>query len=152
MACNICWCGSVETPIWNVMREMPPRLQSTPKDLLRDRFSITDQQCASGSALGVELSARGGWPATFLSNFGKGVRIARIEYFRGFFRGVREKANGVKTYSKLLGGMTSPAPRRRCWGSNKTEENRPRANRSGIISKSSPQDVRLRAQRVASIA
>ncbi len=86
------------------------------KDLLRDRFSIADQQCASGSALGVELSARGGWPATFLSNFGKGVRIARIEYFRGFVRGVTEKANGVKTYSKLLGGMTSPAPRRRVLG------------------------------------
>src|SRR5258708_3878858 len=81
------------------------------KDLLRDRFSIADQQCASGSALGVELSARGGRPATFLSNFRKGGRIARIEYFLGLFRGVREKANGVKTYSKWLGGMTSPAPR-----------------------------------------
>src|SRR5882762_927966 len=29
MACNIVWCGSVETPIWNVMREMPPRTSFT---------------------------------------------------------------------------------------------------------------------------
>jgi hypothetical protein len=25
IASNIFWCGSVETPIWNVTRELPPR-------------------------------------------------------------------------------------------------------------------------------
>ena len=29
MARNIFRCGSVETPIWNVMREMPPRVSFT---------------------------------------------------------------------------------------------------------------------------
>ena len=29
MARNICSCGSVETPIWNVTREMPPRTSFT---------------------------------------------------------------------------------------------------------------------------
>src|ERR1700730_1145390 len=29
MASNIFWCGRVETPIWNVMREMPPRTSFT---------------------------------------------------------------------------------------------------------------------------
>jgi hypothetical protein len=29
MASNIFWCGSVETPIWNVTREMPPRTSFT---------------------------------------------------------------------------------------------------------------------------
>src|ERR1700687_312992 len=29
MACSIFWCGSVETPIWNVTREMPPRTSFT---------------------------------------------------------------------------------------------------------------------------
>jgi len=44
-------------------------------------------------------------PAAFLADFGKRVRIAGIEYFRGFVSGVCEKANGMKTYSKSLGGM-----------------------------------------------
>jgi hypothetical protein len=79
------------------------------KDLFRDRFSVADQQRAGRSAQGVELSACGGWPASFLADFGKGVRIAWKEYFRGFFRGVREKANRMKTYSKSLGGMTGAA-------------------------------------------
>src|SRR6266478_8472929 len=79
------------------------------KDLSRDRFSVADQQRAGRSAQGVELSACGGWPAAFLADFGKGVRIAWIEYFRGFVSGVREKANGMKTYSKSLGRMTGAA-------------------------------------------
>src|SRR5580700_1056061 len=29
MACNIFWCGRVETPIWKVMREMPARASFT---------------------------------------------------------------------------------------------------------------------------
>jgi hypothetical protein len=29
MACSTFWCGSVETPIWNVTREMPPRTSFT---------------------------------------------------------------------------------------------------------------------------
>src|SRR5258708_1410682 len=80
------------------------------KDLLRDRFSVADQQRAGRSALGVELSAGGGWPAAFLANFGKCVRKAWIENFRGFVSAVCEKANGMKTYSKSLGGMTGTAP------------------------------------------
>ena len=80
------------------------------KDLFRDRFSVADQQRAGRSAQGVELSACGGWPAAFLADFGKRVRIAWKEYFRGFVRGVCEKANGMKTYGKLLGRMTGAAP------------------------------------------
>src|ERR1700674_1163535 len=80
------------------------------KDLFRDRFSVADQQRASRSAQGVELSACGGWPAAFLADFGKCVRIAWIEYFRGFVSGICEKANGMKTHSKSLGGMTGAAP------------------------------------------
>src|ERR1700730_4279484 len=80
------------------------------KDLFRDRFSVADQQRAGRSAQGVELSACGGWPAAFLADFGKCVRIAWIEYFRGFVSGISEKANGMKTHSKSLGGMTGAAP------------------------------------------
>src|SRR5580704_6293763 len=80
------------------------------KDLFRDRFSVANQQRTGRSAQGVELSACGGWPAAFLSDFGKRVRIARKEYISGFFRGAREKSDGVKTYSKSLGGMTRAAP------------------------------------------
>ena len=29
VAPNIFWCGSVETPIWNVARELPPRTSYT---------------------------------------------------------------------------------------------------------------------------
>src|SRR6202158_4331452 len=80
------------------------------KDLFRDGFGVADQQRAGRSAQGVELSACGGWPAAFLADFGKGVRIPWIEYFRGFVGGVCEKANGMKTYGKSLGGMTGAAP------------------------------------------
>lgn len=38
------------------------------------------------------------------------VGIAWKEYFCSFVRGVREKADGMKTNSKSLGRMTSPAP------------------------------------------
>src|SRR3984893_3301619 len=79
------------------------------KNLFRYRLGVADQQRAGGSALGIELTACGGRPAPFLADFGKGVRIARIEYFRGFVSGSCEKANGVKTYSKSLGGMTGAA-------------------------------------------
>jgi len=51
------------------------------KDLLSRPFLASPISSAPVVRAGVELSARGGWPATFLSNFGKGVRIARIEYF-----------------------------------------------------------------------
>jgi hypothetical protein len=80
------------------------------KDLFRNRFSIPDQQRAGGPAQSVELSACGGWPAAFLADFGKGVRIAWKEYFRGFVRASSEKANRMKTYGKSLGGMTGAAP------------------------------------------
>src|SRR5258705_10830768 len=80
------------------------------KDLFRDRFSIADQQRAGRSAQGVELSACGSGPAAFLADFGKGVRIAWKEYFRGFVGASREKANRMKTYSKALGRMTGAAP------------------------------------------
>jgi hypothetical protein len=73
------------------------------KDLFRNRVSVADQQRAGRSALGVELSACGGWPAAFLADFGKCVRIAWIEYFRGFVSGVCKKANRMKTYGKSLG-------------------------------------------------
>jgi hypothetical protein len=79
------------------------------KDLFRDRFSVADQQRAGWSAQGVEWSACGGWPATFLADFGECVRIAWKEYVRGFFPSVREKANGMKTYNESLGGMTGSA-------------------------------------------
>jgi len=49
------------------------------KDLFRDRFSVADQQRAGRSAQGIELSACSGWPAAFLADFGKRVRIAWIE-------------------------------------------------------------------------
>src|SRR5882762_4351238 len=45
-----------------------------------------------------------------LADFSKGVRIAWIEYFRGFVSASCEKANGMKTYSKSLGRMTGAAP------------------------------------------
>src|SRR6266849_2562016 len=80
------------------------------KDLFRDRFSVADQQRAGRSAQGVKLSACGGRPAAIPADFGKGVRIAWIEYFRGFVSGICEKANGMKTYSKSLGRMTGAAP------------------------------------------
>src|SRR6267154_3212969 len=80
------------------------------EDLFRDRLGVADQQRASRSAQGVELSTCGRGPAAFLADFRKGVCIAWKEYFRGFVRGVREKANGVKTYSKPLGGMSGAAP------------------------------------------
>src|SRR6266849_3124812 len=80
------------------------------KDLFRDRSSVANQQRAGRSAQGVELSACGGGPAAFLADFGKGVRIAWIEYFRGFISGICEKADGMKTYSKSLGRMTGTAP------------------------------------------
>src|SRR6266851_5235662 len=38
------------------------------------------------------------------------VRIAWKEYFCGFVRGVREKADGMKTYGELLGRMTGATP------------------------------------------
>jgi len=49
------------------------------EDLFRDRFSVADQQRAGRSAQGIELSACSGWPAAFLADFGKRVRIAWIE-------------------------------------------------------------------------
>ena len=79
------------------------------KDLFRDRFSIADQQRAGRSAQGVKLSACSGRPASFLADFGKSVRIAWKEYFCGFVRGVREKADGMKAYGELLGRMTGAA-------------------------------------------
>ena len=36
--------------------------------------------------------------------------IAWKEYFCGFVRGVREKADGMKTYGELLGKMTGATP------------------------------------------
>jgi len=80
------------------------------KDLFRDSFGVADQQRASRSAQGVELSACGRGPAALPADFRKGVRRAWKEYSRGFVCGVREKANGVKTYSKPLGRMTGAAP------------------------------------------
>jgi hypothetical protein len=80
------------------------------KDLLRDRFRVADEQRAGRSAQSVELSACGGWPAAFLADFGKRVRIAWKKYVRGFVRGIREKANRMKTYCKSLGRMTGAAP------------------------------------------
>src|SRR6266852_8180645 len=80
------------------------------KDLFRDRFSVADQQRAGRSAQGVKLSACGGRPAAFLPDFGKGVRIAWKEYFCGFVRGVREKADGMKTHGELLRRMTGATP------------------------------------------
>src|SRR5260370_14029592 len=80
------------------------------KDLFRDRFSVADQQCTGRSADGVKLSACGGRPAAFLADFGKSVRIALKEYFRGFFRGVREKADRMKTHGELLGRIAGGAP------------------------------------------
>src|SRR5712692_2585051 len=76
------------------------------KDLFCDRFSVADQQCTSRSAQRVELSTCGGRPAAFLADFGKSVRIAWKEYFCGFVRGVREKADGMKTYGELFRRMT----------------------------------------------
>src|SRR5467141_1330551 len=80
------------------------------KDLFRDLFSVVDQQRAGRSAQGVELSACGSGPAAFLADFGKSVRIAWKEYFRGLVSGVCEKANRMKTYGKSLGGMAGAAP------------------------------------------
>src|ERR1700730_19177348 len=80
------------------------------KDLFRDCFSVADQQRAGRSAQGVELSARGGWPPAFLADFGKRVRGAWIEYFRGFVSRICEKAHGMKAYSKPLRRMTGVAP------------------------------------------
>ena len=80
------------------------------KDLFRDRFSVAEEQRAGRSAQGVKLSARGGWSAALLADFGKSVRIAWKEYFCGFVRGVREKADGMKTYGELLGRMTGATP------------------------------------------
>jgi hypothetical protein len=50
--------------------------------------------------------------AALLADFGKGVRIPWKEYFRGFVCGLCEKANGMKTYSQSLGGMTGAAPKK----------------------------------------
>src|SRR6267142_2551198 len=62
-------------------------------DLFRDRLGIADQQCPGGSALPIELSPCGRWPATFLTDLGKRVRIPRKKYVRGFLRAPRKKAN-----------------------------------------------------------
>jgi len=78
-------------------------------DFFRDGGSVPDQQRTGGSAQCVVLSAGGGRPAAFLANFGECVRIAWIEYFRGFVSGVCEKTNGMETYRKAIGRMTGPA-------------------------------------------
>src|ERR1700740_2046331 len=81
------------------------------KDLLRHRSGVTYQQRAGRPALRVELRACGGWPAAFLADFGKSVRIARKESFRSFISGVRQEADRMETYSELLWGMAG-APSR----------------------------------------
>ncbi len=62
-------------------------------------------------ALRATVRACGGWPAAFFADFCKRVRIAWIEYLRGFFRGACEKANGMTAYGKFLRGMTRATPR-----------------------------------------
>jgi hypothetical protein len=118
MECNIVSCGSVETPIWNVMREIPPRTSFTYRI-----FSATVRR-RSGMpgrpTQGIELSAGGGWPAAFLAHFGKCVRIAWIEYLRGFVTGSCEKADGMKTYGKSFGRMTGAAACQIATGGNPT--------------------------------
>src|ERR1700740_176427 len=80
------------------------------KDLLRDRFGVADKQRPGRPAQSGKLSAGGGWPAAFLADLGKRVCVAWKEYFCGFVRGVREKANGMKTYGELFGRMTGATP------------------------------------------
>jgi len=79
MACSILSCGSVETPIWNVMREIPPRTFIVVQDFFRNRFGIADEQCAGGPAHGVELRSGGLRPTVFLADLGKRVRIPWIK-------------------------------------------------------------------------
>ena len=50
-------CSNVETPIWNVMREMPPRLHSHRGIFPVTGFGVTDQQHARRPAHGVEPPA-----------------------------------------------------------------------------------------------
>ena len=45
----------------------------------RNRFGVADEQCAGGSAQGVELRPRGRRPAAFLADLGEGVRVAGIK-------------------------------------------------------------------------
>ena len=90
------------------------------QDLFRDRVGVADQECPGRPTQGIELSAGGGWPAAFLADFGKCVRIAWIEYLRGFVTGSCEKADGMKTYGKSFGRMTGAAACQIATGGNPT--------------------------------
>jgi len=82
------------------------------KDLFRDRFGVA--VCAH---LYRNRQGARHWPPAIRAQFDAlrgpaGALLPWKEYFRGFACGLCEKANGMKTYSQSLGGMTGAAPKK----------------------------------------
>src|SRR6267143_4056688 len=78
--------------------------------LLRDRFSIADQQGAGGSAQSVKLCPSRRWPAAFFADLRERVRISWIEVVCSLLCGVPKKADCVKSDNEFLGRMAGAAP------------------------------------------
>src|ERR1700693_5080063 len=80
------------------------------QDLLRDRFSIADQQGARGSPQSVKLCSSRWWPAAFFAALRERVSISGVEIVCSLLCGVSKKADCVKSDNEFLGRMAGAAP------------------------------------------
>jgi len=78
--------------------------------LLRDGFSIPNQQRACGSSQSVKLCPSRWGPATFFADLCERVGISRIEIVCSSLCGVSKKADCVKSDNEFLGRMAGAAP------------------------------------------
>src|ERR1700682_5622225 len=77
--------------------------------LLRDRFSIADQQGAGGSPQSVKLSPSRRWPAAFFADLRERVGISGVEIVCSSLFGFSKKTDCVKSDDEFLGGMAGAA-------------------------------------------
>ena len=85
-------------------------LRRSVQDLLRDRFSIADQQGARGSRQSVKLCPGRWWPAAFFADLRERVDISGVEIVRSSLSSVSKKADCVKSDNEFLGRMAGAAP------------------------------------------
>jgi hypothetical protein len=78
--------------------------------LLRNRFSIANQQRARGPAQSVKLCPSGRGPAAFLPDLCEGVSVSRIKIVCSLLRGVSQEADCVKSDDEFLRRVAGAAP------------------------------------------
>jgi hypothetical protein len=105
---SIFWCGSVDTPIWSVTREMPPSTSFTYR-IFSTTVSASPISKAPVGPRTASNCARvaGGQPRSLPISVN--VCVSRKKIVRCLRCGISQEADGMKTHYEFLSGVTGAA-------------------------------------------